>query len=311
VVRFGAAVPPRASGPGAHRPSRRSARARDEQVSHAGRLRPPRLYQVTSTTICSISDQLATWMLRQGQDHPVDGGHRCWLLHQAACAIDTPHAAGRPVLEIEIIEPGSYTLDYPTRKATMSLAPNYASGRETLIYAAFGVQIFLLALPVLRMLLRREQHTRSLVRAKRRQSLEQFEKLRNLARGPDSGIALRRLRMSLTWTASTCCSGVMDGAVHVRWCWESKNTHAAARRHRRKMARNRSTWESSSYGGPGRPSPRPNQADTTTTIMATTWLRSRVVAQAIKQRRLRCRRPTGAPVNHCEAGGSASTTPAD
>lgn len=152
----------------------------------------PGLYQVYTSDydLLVISDQLAT------SDAPpwvritqVDGGPPVLVTYikRGLLPFDTPHAAGRPVMEIEIIEPGSYTLDYPTRKATMSLAPNYASGRETLIYAAFGVQIFLLALPFLRMLLRREQQTRSLVRAKRRQSLEHFEKLRNLARGPDSG----------------------------------------------------------------------------------------------------------------------------
>ncbi len=86
-----------------------------------------------------------------------------------------------------ILEPGSYILDYPTRGATMSLAPDYATGHEGVIYAAFAVQVLILALPFGLALFRREQRTWALVRAKRRQSVEQFEKLRNLTRGADSG----------------------------------------------------------------------------------------------------------------------------
>jgi hypothetical protein len=100
---------------------------------------------------------------------------------------DTPYASGRPVLEIEIPEPGAYILDYPTRGATMSLAPDYAGGHEGLIYAAIGAQILILALPFGLVFLRREQRTRQLLRAKRRQSVEQFEKLRRLTREPDAG----------------------------------------------------------------------------------------------------------------------------
>jgi hypothetical protein len=93
-------------------------------------------------------------------------------------------------LEIEIPEPGTYILDYPTRGAKFSLAPDYATGQEGMIYGAIAVQILILALPFGLVLLRREQRTRERLRAKRRQSVEQFEKLRTLARGPDSGMDL-------------------------------------------------------------------------------------------------------------------------
>jgi hypothetical protein len=69
----------------------------------------------------------------------------------------------------------------------MSLAPDYATGQEGMIYGAIAAQILILALPFGLVLFRREQRTRELLRAKRRQSVEQFEKLRTLARGPDSG----------------------------------------------------------------------------------------------------------------------------
>ena len=149
------------------------------------------LYQVYTSDydLLVISDLLAA------SDAPpwvtvthVAGGPpvRVTYIERGLLPFDTPHASGRPVLEIEISDPGAYVLDYPTRKATMSLAPDYATGHESLIYGAFAIQILILALPFGRLFLRREQHTRQLVRAKRRQSLEQFEKLRSLARGPDS-----------------------------------------------------------------------------------------------------------------------------
>jgi hypothetical protein len=154
------------------------------------------LYQVYTSDydLLVISDQLATseappWVsiTRVGTGPPV----LVTYIQRGLLPFDTPHASGRPVLEITVTDPGSYMLDYPTRKATMSLAPDYATGHESLIYAAFAVQIFLLALPFGWLLLRREQHTRQLLRAKRKQSLEQFEKLRGMARGPDSGDDLR------------------------------------------------------------------------------------------------------------------------
>jgi hypothetical protein len=150
------------------------------------------LYQVYTSDydLLVISDELAR------SDSPpwvtitrAEGGTPADITHikRGLLPFDTPHVAGRPVLEIEILEPGSYILDYPTRGATMSLAPDYATGHEGMIYAAFAVQFLILALPFGLALFRREQHTWELVRAKRRQSVEQFEKLRNLTRGADSG----------------------------------------------------------------------------------------------------------------------------
>jgi hypothetical protein len=150
------------------------------------------LYQVYTSDydLLVISDTLALsdalpWVsiTRAGGGPPV----LPTFIKRGLLPFDTPYASGRPVLEIKIPEAGSYILDFPTRGATMSLAPDYVTGRESLIYAAFAVQIFLLALPFGWLLLRREQHTRQILRAKRRQSLEQFEKLRGLARGADSG----------------------------------------------------------------------------------------------------------------------------
>jgi len=150
------------------------------------------LYQVYTSDydLLVISDELARsdsppWVTitRAESGTPVD----ITYIQRGLLPFDTPHVAGRPVLEIAIAEPGSYILDYPTRGATMSLAPDYATGHEGMIYTAFAVQILILALPFGLAFFRREQHTRELLRAKRRQSVEQFEKLRNLTRGPDSG----------------------------------------------------------------------------------------------------------------------------
>ena len=153
------------------------------------------LYQIYTSDydLLVISDELARsdsppWVTitRAGSGTPVEGTY----IQRGLLPIDTPHVSGRPVLEIEITEPGTYILDYPTRGATMSLAPDYATGQEGMIYGTIAVQILVLALPFGLVLVRREQRTRELLRAKRRQSVEQFEKLRTLARGPDSGMDL-------------------------------------------------------------------------------------------------------------------------
>jgi hypothetical protein len=98
---------------------------------------------------------------------------------------DTPHASGRPVIEVEISEPGDYVLDYPTRPAEISMVPDYLTGHEALIYTAFAVQLLILALPVAILLFRREQRTWQQSHEKRVRSIEQFEKIRRLARGRD------------------------------------------------------------------------------------------------------------------------------
>jgi len=150
------------------------------------------LYQVYTSDydLLVISDELARsdappWVTvtRAEGGTQVEGTY----IQRGLLPIDTPHVSGRPVLEFEIAEPGAYILDYPTRGATMSLAPDYATGQEGVIYGAIAVQILILALPFGLVLFRREQRIRERLRAKRRQSVEQFEKLRALARGLDSG----------------------------------------------------------------------------------------------------------------------------
>lgn len=147
----------------------------------------PGLYQVYTSDydLLVISDELARsdappWITITEADRgtPV----QITYIQRGLLPFDTPHASGRPVLEIELLEPGSYVLDYPTRGATMSLAPDYATGHEGLIYAAFAVQILIVALPFIVLLIRREQRTREHLRERRRHSLEKFEKLRRLTR---------------------------------------------------------------------------------------------------------------------------------
>jgi hypothetical protein len=99
---------------------------------------------------------------------------------------DTPHASGRPVLEVQIPEPGDYVLDYPTRPAEVSMVPDDVTGAEALIYTACAIELLIPALPAAILLYRREQRTWQQSREKRARSIEQFEKIRRLARGQDA-----------------------------------------------------------------------------------------------------------------------------
>jgi len=99
---------------------------------------------------------------------------------------DTPHASGRPVLGVEIPEPGAYVMDFPARKATMSVVPDYTTGHEAVLFATLGAEILLLGLPFAVTLYRRELRLRGYLRERRRHSQRQFEKIRRLAQGQDS-----------------------------------------------------------------------------------------------------------------------------
>jgi len=132
-----------------------------------------------------ISDELArseapAWLtvIRSGTDSRVP----VTILRRGLMPYDSPLAAGRPVLAMQIEEPGSYVLDFPTRKATMTLVPDRTTGREAAIFTAFAVQLALAAAPFAVALYRRELRLRGLLRTSRRSSQEKFAKLRDIAR---------------------------------------------------------------------------------------------------------------------------------
>jgi hypothetical protein len=151
----------------------------------------PGLYQVYTSDydLLVISDQLAQsgsppWITitKAGSDVPIVVTY----ITRGLLPYDTPHASGRPVLEVQIPEPGDYVLDYPTRPAEVSMVPDYLTGNEALIYTAFAVQLVILALPFAILLYRRERRTWQQSREKRARSIKQFEKIRRLARGQDA-----------------------------------------------------------------------------------------------------------------------------
>jgi hypothetical protein len=148
------------------------------------------LYQVYTSDydLLVISDQLAQsgsppWITitEAGSGAPVVVTH----ITRGLLPYDTPYAAGRPVIEVQVPEPGDYVLDYPTRPAEISMVPDYVTGHEALIYAAFAVQLLILALPPAILLYRREQRMRQRTHEQRVRSVEQFERIRRLARGRD------------------------------------------------------------------------------------------------------------------------------
>lgn len=103
------------------------------------------------------------------------------ILGRGLMPYDSPWAAGRPVLAMQIEEGGSYILDFPTRKATMTIVPDRTTGLEAVIITAFVVELAGLAAPFAIALYRRELRLRGLLRARRRSSQEKFAKIRDLA----------------------------------------------------------------------------------------------------------------------------------
>jgi hypothetical protein len=107
------------------------------------------------------------------------------ILERGLRPYDTPWASGRPVLAMQIEEAGSYILDFPTRKATMTIVPDRTTGREAVILIAFAVQLAVLASPFAFGLYRRELRLRGLLRARHRNSREKFARIRDLASPSD------------------------------------------------------------------------------------------------------------------------------
>ncbi|NMC54169.1 MAG: hypothetical protein GYA48_11095 [Chloroflexi bacterium] len=59
---------------------------------------------------------------------------------------DSPLAEGRPVFAFEISTPGAYELSYPpiTWEASMTILPDYTTGKESLIWLVMEIQIVIL-----------------------------------------------------------------------------------------------------------------------------------------------------------------------
>jgi len=54
---------------------------------------------------------------------------------------DTPYAQGRPILTIEISRPGTYLLTHPGKGTLISFVPDYTTGKEGVIVAAYVIQL--------------------------------------------------------------------------------------------------------------------------------------------------------------------------
>ena len=67
------------------------------------------------------------------------------LIDRGLRLYDTPYARGRPVVNFAITRPGAYELTHPRRNITMSIVPDYSTGRETLFTLIYLVQIALVA----------------------------------------------------------------------------------------------------------------------------------------------------------------------
>lgn len=61
---------------------------------------------------------------------------------------DSVLARGRPIYRFLIENPGVYTLDYPTRKAQVSILPDATFGKETMLFLAYALQIGVILAPL-------------------------------------------------------------------------------------------------------------------------------------------------------------------
>jgi len=61
---------------------------------------------------------------------------------------DTPFAKGRPIFTFAIKTPGKYVLTHITRKAIISVVPDYTTGKEKLLVLAYYLQIALIVVPL-------------------------------------------------------------------------------------------------------------------------------------------------------------------
>ncbi len=59
---------------------------------------------------------------------------------------DTPLAEGRPIFTFVIRQPGGYKLAFPNRLAAISIVPDYTTGKERTIFAAYLLQILVAVL---------------------------------------------------------------------------------------------------------------------------------------------------------------------
>jgi hypothetical protein len=114
------------------------------------RLMQPGLYAVyvDNPDLLAITDALInsnghSWLkvkaLDTGEQVPAT------LIERGMRLYDTPYAKGRPVVNFAITRPGAYELTHPRRTISMSIVPDYTTGRETLLSLIYLVQIALVA----------------------------------------------------------------------------------------------------------------------------------------------------------------------
>ncbi len=113
------------------------------------RLMQPGLYAVYTddADLLTITDSLITangspWLRVKA----LDNGEKipAILIDRGLRLYDTPYAKGRPVINFAIPRPGAYELTYPRRLSTLSIVPDYTTGKETLLDLIYLVQIALL-----------------------------------------------------------------------------------------------------------------------------------------------------------------------
>jgi hypothetical protein len=77
---------------------------------------------------------------------------------------DTPLAEGRPIFAFEVDAPDIFEFWYPSRSASISIVPDYTTGKEPIIVLAYILQIAILVVPFGIVYYRRYQRQRTRIK---------------------------------------------------------------------------------------------------------------------------------------------------
>ena len=88
-------------------------------------------------------------------------------VERGARPYDSRLVAGRPIFAFEVAAPGRYGITYPSRPAVVTVAPDYTTGKETLLFVAYAVQLAVLLAPFVLIGYRRYQRKQARLQALR------------------------------------------------------------------------------------------------------------------------------------------------
>jgi hypothetical protein len=77
---------------------------------------------------------------------------------------DTPQAAGRPVIMFDVPSAGMYKIQHPSKPTDISVLPDYNTGKESILFFSYLLQIGVLVLPFVLIFYRRYRRAEEKIR---------------------------------------------------------------------------------------------------------------------------------------------------